>query len=149
MPAKGQAKLTPDQIKRAVESYFKKVTDSRKEIQLRSGDIKVRYEFFPSLASFANHLDIGKQTVEDWINGKYPSLNEADTTLVSEMLARAKRRIEEMTITAALNGDVDSKVASVILTGYGYRDKVEHDVSGGMTVAWEGLKPKEAEDFSV
>ena len=146
------AKISPQQVLDGLETYWKKVEESKKEIQLRSGDIKTRYGFFPSMASLAYHLGVSRGTIDRWIDDKFPNdgskEGEEYTALIADSLARTKAEIEMLTVTSALNGDVDAKTATLILNGFGYRDKVEHELTGDMAVAWQGLDPETAKKYS-
>lgn len=148
MARKGQAKYSADYIAKKTAEYLNACEASKKEYPLRSGDVKVRQDKYPTWVGLSLYLDIPKSTLNNYLEGNYPG-KEEDTAKVLNTLVRAKAEMEEVLLQRAMSGDVDSKAAAILMGTFGYREKVEQEHTGGMTVAWEGLKPKEAEDFSV
>lgn len=120
-----------------IAEYFAKCEASKREITLKSNDVRIRQEL-PSMVGLAVFLDIPKSTLYDYLEGKYDDRTEADTELYSDILARARDRIELVTLDAACNGDTDSRITLAKLAKFGYSTKVETESKATLTVQWEG-----------
>lgn len=139
-------KIKPgDDIEAMVEAYFDKCEASKVVRQLKSGDIKIRQEW-PSAIGLANYLGISKSCLYSYADGKYSTdVSIAEyTQLVKDVLTRAMGRIEEITLTAASNGDIDAKAAQLRLGQMGYSTRAEVEARGGITVTWEGVSGADA-----
>ena len=147
MPAKGQAKYSAEYITRKTAEYLKACEASKKEYPLRSGDVKIRQDKYPTWVGLSLYLDIPKSTLNNYLEGNYPGSDE-DTSKVLNTLARAKAEMEEVLLQRAMSGDVDSKAAAILMGTFGYREKVEAEHTGDMTVTWAGLDPETASKFS-
>lgn len=91
------------------------------------------------MVGLAVYLGVGKSTLYEYAEGKYDMDDEDDTQRYSDILSRARDRIEAITLSAATNGDTDSRVALARLARFGYSTKVEVDQKASLTVQWEGV----------
>ena len=71
MPAKGQAKLTLEQIQEGVEKYFSDCDASRVEYVTKAGIPQVRQIPY-TMIGLANALGVTRDTLYRWCNGDYP-----------------------------------------------------------------------------
>lgn len=110
-----------DELDERVEAYFKHCADSRQELPLRNGDIRIRQEL-PSMVGLALWLGVHRDTLYSYINGTDGTngLDAEEHKTASDILARAQLRIHQATMIAAANGDMDSRTAAMLLTNYGY-----------------------------
>lgn len=100
------------------------------------------------MVGLAVYLDIASSTLYLYAEGKYDDIiDKADeyTETYSEILSRARDRIELATLTAATQGDTDSRVALSRLARFGYSTKVETESRAELTVRWEGVDTADAE----
>lgn len=117
--------VDPVELEQRVEAYFAHCAASRREITLKSGDVRVREET-PSILGLALWLEVDRDTIYSYIN-KEPcrTLDEDIYNTISGTLARAQRRCEAALALRALNGDCDPRTAALLLTAYGYATKAE------------------------
>lgn len=140
----------PVELSEKVDAYFADCEASRTERELKSGDIRVR-QTLPSFVGLANYLGVAKSTLQLYADGKYELTAEQlqdiagkhgigleDIQNYSAVLARARDRIEQTVLTAAINGDTDSRIALAMLAKFGYSTKVETESRATLTVQWEG-----------
>jgi hypothetical protein len=157
MPAKGWAKLTPEQVAAGIESYFNECDNTKRTVIVGKRVAEVSRPY--TIIGLCNHLGINKDTFYDWLGGNHTHDKAADEaaeagkprgayTRVSDMLARARGRVESSTLERSLTGELDSKVAGMVLGNMGYAQQSETTIKGGMTVTWQGVSPKEAESYS-
>ena len=155
-------RLTPDQLRDRVDAYFDHCEQSADIRQLKSGDVRVRKEW-PTMIGLANWLSINKDTLCEYINGNYPiewierlpqdnelCSMERDYIInsYSDTLACARARVEQATVLAAANGDIDNRIAQLLMHQWGYASKQEIDGSGSVTIQWQGVDKQDAERFS-
>lgn len=137
----------PKQLSEQIEAYFNQCSDSCREIVLKNGDTRIRKNR-PSVIGLAVHLGCSKDTIYSYINREAKvsdQLTEEEQTLISDLLCNARDRIECYTLTDALNGDADSRIASMVLGNFGYSEK--SDTSSVVTISVEGGK-SEVDDWS-
>ena len=140
----------PVELARNVDEYFANCEASRTERELKSGDIRVR-QTLPSFVGLANYLGVAKSTLQLYADGKYDltaeqlqeiadkhDIGPEDIQNYSAVLARARDRIEQTVLTAAINGDTDSRIALAMLAKFGYSTKVETESKAVLSVQWEG-----------
>lgn len=145
-----KAFTNPKELAERVDLYFAVCEASRTERELKSGDIRVR-QTLPSFVGLANYLGVAKSTLQLYADGKYDLTAEQLQDIVdkhniglddiqnySAVLARARDRIEQSVLTAAINGDTDSRIALAMLAKFGYSTKVETESKATLTVQWEG-----------
>ena len=97
------------------------------------------------------YISAGKASLYEYLDGKYDEpidSNNIDTDMgcdqgyterYSDVLARARDRIELETLNAASNGDTDSRITLARLAKFGYSTKIEQDTKTELTVKWEGV----------
>lgn len=140
---------TPEELSRRIDGYFQQCYDSREEITLKSNDKRIR-QTLPSMVGLAVYLGISKASLYEYLDGKYDepidntngnSGNSSGkyTETYSDVLARARDRIELETLNAASNGDTDSRITLARLAKFGYSTKVETETKAELTVKWEGV----------
>lgn len=140
----------PVELSEKVDAYFADCEASRTERELKSGDIRVR-QTLPSFVGLANYLGVAKSTLQLYADSKYDLTAEQlqdiadkhdigleDIQNYSAVLARARDRIEQTVLTAAINGDTDSRIALAMLAKFGYSNKIETESKATLTVQWEG-----------
>ena len=176
MPAKGWAKLTPEQIAEGIESYFADCDKAIRGVMVGKRVAEVSRPY--TIIGLCNHLGITKETFYKWLEGTHPRDKErtCDTCngkecsaeckaspdkpqwvartrrkaaetgkqeqayiSVSDLLARARGRVEASTLERALTGELDGKVAGMVLGNMGYSTKQEIAHTGGIAVQITGL----------
>jgi hypothetical protein len=65
-----------------------------------------------------------------------------------DTLSRAKARIENVIVEASANGDIEPKIAALLLSQRGYTAKTETETNSNMTLKWEGVDPSTAGSYS-
>ena len=168
----GAMRLLPDELEQRIEEYFKHCEESKREIHLKSGDIKYHAEW-PSIIGLCLWLDIGKDTWRlilngdmalDWldcasqrehpINRAYRdrATGELDkkalAALYSAIFKRARARIEHSILSAASCGYIPDRLAQLILGNMGYSAGPDADSSGSVTVRWGSVPPEDADRYS-
>lgn len=133
-------------LNKRIAEYFAKCEASKREITLKSNDVRIRQEL-PSMVGLAVFLDIPKSTLYDYLDGKYDDRTEADTELYSDILARARDRIELVTLDAASNGDTDSRITLARLAKFGYSNKVEVEQQAAYVIKWDGVNMADVETW--
>jgi len=112
---------TPEELERRIAEYFELCEASKKELELKSGDIVTRYMKPPSMVGLACHLGVSRQALYMWLDGEYlERLDGEAKTRVLDMLSRARDRIETITIERSMTGDYNPKIAAMVLTNFGY-----------------------------
>lgn len=109
----------PEELERKVDEYFAKCEKSKVQLELKSGDIKVRQQM-PNMAGLATFLNVSRDTLNSYINQEEKSSLDADTAQrFSVTLSRAKERIKDNLLQASMAGDADSRIASLLLAAMG------------------------------
>lgn len=115
----------PVELEQRVEAYFEHCAASRREIVLRSGDVRVREES-PTILGLALWLDVSRETIYSYINkDDCRELDKDIYNTISDILARARSRCEAALVRRAMDGDCDPRTAALLLTNYGYATKAE------------------------
>jgi len=128
----------PKKLGEEIERYFLHCEESTRVQPLRNGDIRLRRER-PSVVGLAVWLGCSKDTIYSYLNGEKKvsaQLTEDEQNSISDLLHSARDRIESLTLNDALNGDSDSRIASMVLGNFGYSEKV--DSTQSLTVSLEG-----------
>lgn len=157
MGRKAALKLTPGQLQSKIDAYFDHCESSADVRQLKSGDVRVRKQW-PTMVGLALWLDIHKDTLYKYLNGEYPTewiddkgLSDIEKHNIkrayTDTLARARQQVEMSTITAAANGDIDGRIAQLLMHQWGYKsDPIDN--TGTVTIQWQGVDKSDAERFS-
>ena len=147
---------SPAELAKKVDEYFAKCEASKQARELKSGDVRIR-QVLPSMVGLAVYLGIGKASLYEYLDGKYDEpidSNNIDTDMgcgqgyterYSDVLARARDRIELETLNAASNGDTDSRITLARLAKFGYSTKIETESKTELTVKWEGVDTSDIE----
>ena len=109
------------------------------------------------MVGLAVYLGISKTSLYEYLDGKYDEpidsidsnsdkgYGQGYTERYSDVLARARDRIELETLNAASNGDTDSRITLARLAKFGYSTKVETESKTELTVKWEGVDTSDIE----
>jgi hypothetical protein len=147
---------SPKELAQRIDAYFAQCDETRETLHLKSGDVRIR-QVLPSMVGLAVYLGIGKASLYEYLDGKYDEpidSNNIDTDKgcgqgyterYSDVLARARDRIELETLNAASNGDTDSRITLARLAKFGYSTKVETESKTELTVKWEGVDTSDIE----
>lgn len=146
---------SPKELAQRIDAYFAQCDETRETLHLKSGDVRIR-QVLPSMVGLAVYLGIGKASLYEYLDGKYDepidntngnSGNSSGkyTETYSDVLARARDRIELETLNAASNGDTDSRITLARLAKFGYSTKVETESKTELTVKWEGVDTSDIE----
>lgn len=135
----------PAALAERVEAYFKHCEDSRQTRELKNGDIRIRQEA-PCAIGLAVWLGIDKATLYRYINGETNTSAEPEVQQqIRDTLAGARDRFELYTVTAAANGDMESRTAALLLNTYGYSKPQDDNAtvtvridSGDKSADWAG-----------
>lgn len=119
----------PKELDSKIEAYFSHCENTADTRQLKSGDIRIRKQQ-PTMIGLAVWLGCSKDTLYSWISGEHKAnISEADSKAISALLSRTRDRIENSLLHAALEGDVDPKIAALVLYNYGYTNKTQEDAT--------------------
>ena len=111
----------PDKLKADIEAYFQHCESTKREFEMKAGNVLVRYEEPPTMIGLALWLDVDKVALYKWLDGEYMEHLDADTkSAFLYTLSRAKERIEQTTLNRAQTGDFQPKIAAMVLTAMGY-----------------------------
>ena len=147
-----KALTDPDKLAAAVEAFFSECESSRIERDLKNGGIQVRYRKPATVAGLAVYLGISRATLYRYMTETECTTVDGDDmsrdvyNTIRDILARARDRIEALTVEGAISGDYDSKTASLILGGMGYSSKTED--SPTVTVRIVGADAAAVDDWS-
>lgn len=109
----------PDELQREIDAYFKHCEDSRKEYDLKNGDIKVRQEY-PSMAGLSLWLDVDRKTLYNYMEEEHtPGMEEDSRQRIIHTLSRAREHIKQSLVQASILGDADSRISGMLLTAMG------------------------------
>lgn len=151
MPAKGQCRIAAEELIRRAEQYFIDCDNSKVEYTTRAGVPCVRQTPY-TMIGLANAIGISRKTLYEYLDGKYPSDDTEDgrytQELVRNTLARMRDRVEQYTVEHAALGDIDNRIAQLLMSGWGYKDRHEVEHSGGLSVTWQGSTAQEAEEWA-
>lgn len=132
----------PEELKKKIEDYFSFCEGSRKEYELKNGDIKVRQKF-PTMTGLAVWLNVSRDTLYSYINQEPKEDNDEEVTKrLSDTLIYAKNRIAEELMQASMAGDADAKIASLLLNAMG---ETQPEISATVNVFMQG----DSEAYSV
>ena len=118
-PPKYQGRI--DELERRIAAYFDHIESGKRELELKSGDVLIKYDEPPTVIGLCCELDISRQAFYQWLDGEYMegySTDEKERILY--MLSRARDRIERATVTSASRGDLNPKISAMLLTNMGY-----------------------------
>ena len=137
----------PDELQKRIDEYFSLCDSTRKELQLKNGDIRIRYEKPPTIAGLAYFLGCNKDTLYSWMNEECKvSIGKDIQKQISDCLADARDRIEALTLERASQCDYEPKIATLILNGFGYNSR--DDSSSIVLVKVAGADGKDVNDWS-
>lgn len=141
--------INPETIEKQVREYFKHCDESVEVRELKNGDKRIRKES-PSIIGLAVWLDVDKGTIYNLMDKDYIETvtvySDEDKKLIFNTLSRARERIEQSLLQRAIDGDCDTRIASLLLSTYGYTQKV--DAGGAITVRIDGATGDDAGDWS-
>ena len=137
----------PRELADRIKAYFEHCEQSRDVRELKNGDIKIRQEY-PSVIGLAVWLGCSKDTIYSYINkeSKNSQLTPEMLNTLSDVLARARDRIEQSTLSASTVGDYDQRIAAMVLTNFGYGRPA--DESPNITIKVESTKASDVDDWS-
>ena len=146
MPAKGWAKLTPDELEQKTEAYFQECKDTL--IDGVSGKTVIKLSRPPTVEGMALHLGINRDTLYAYKNGEYPSEDKDIQKRVSGTITRAIDRMTQDTLEGAMVGRYDARIAGLVLGRRGYSTKQEIAHTGGIEVKITGLSDDQVSRIS-
>ena len=140
--------MTPEDVQHKVDAYFASVEATKRELPLKNGEVKVRYETVASMVGLALFLGIRKDVLYDWMEyrERQGNMSKEAQNGITEVLREARDRIERSTLDRAATGDYEPKIAGMILGGMGYGYKEDH--SPTIKVRIEGGSTRDVEDWS-
>ena len=164
MSRRASLQLTPEELNKQIDEYFFKCKKTETVYEMKRGDIRIRAEW-PSIVGLALYLNSSKTQLFEYANGNYPTdwidliPEKEDHPLkkipkqelkkaYQDALSRAKARIEEIIVTASANGDIEPKIAALLLSQWGYTAKSEQENTSSMILKWEGVDPASAGTYS-
>jgi len=95
-------------------------------------------DVIPQKYGLSEYVGISHQTLENWYKNK---IDEEFFELYERIMPKQAREL----INGGLKGEFNSAIAKMLLAKHGYSDKVETEISGGLSVATRPLSPQEAE----
>lgn len=164
MPQPAKLKLTPEELQKKVDKYFKQCEKTMTVRELKSGDIKRRWDKLPTTYGLALYLGVDYETLLKYSQGSYPTEWLTSTKhpigelyrddpeelkrAYKSIIHSAKMRIAEIWSTGAASGDINERMAAVILANMGLKEAPQDATSGTLTVTWQGVTPEDAESYS-
>lgn len=113
----------PDDLEQKVDLYLKHCEATKQKLDLKNGDKKIRQEL-PTMIGLANWLGVSRDTLYSYMNRESKTgISDEYIERFSDTLSRARGRMEEALLNAALCGDVEPKAAGLVLYSYGYTAK--------------------------
>lgn len=146
MPAKGWAKLSPDELEQKTEAYFQECKDTL--VDGVSGKTVIKLSRPPTVEGMALHLGINRDTLYAYKNGEYPSEDKDTQKRVSGIITRAIERMTQDTLEGAMVGRYDARIAGLVLGHRGYSTKAEIAHSGGIEVKLTGATTEQVNKWS-
>lgn len=167
----GAIQITPAELREQIDAYMAHCEASKEIRQLKSGDVRIRAEW-PTVIGLCNWLDISKPTYYKALEGDIPldwldhgtqrehPINQAYrggdgqldkktlSKLYADEFARAQQMIEQAIVTAATCGDIDTRIAQLLMSKWGYSQAPEDGTSGTITVKWGSVPPEDADRYS-
>ena len=142
-----QRSLDAATIQQQVDDYFAACASDRREYALAKGGIVIR-ETPPTMVGLARWLRCNKDTLYRYMSDEpIPSLSDEERNIISDCLHDASARVEEYTLSRSLQGDIDPRIAAMVLAGYGYR-KEPADVDATVRVCIAGADMQESDAYS-
>lgn len=142
--------LDASTIQQQVDDYFAACASDRREYQLARGGISIR-ETPPTMVGLARWLGCHKDTMYRYMSDpdkdEIPSISVEERKIISDTLHDASDRVEEYTLAHSLQGDIDNKIAAMVLAGYGYR-KEPADTTAAVKVYIAGADMQESDAYS-
>lgn len=131
------------ELEKKVQAYFDRCSKSKRELQLKNGDIKIRQEF-PTMSGLASFLGVSRDTLYSFINGEDKEMwvSADELKLISDTLSRARQDIATNLAQASLSGDAEAKIAAMLLTAMG---EAQNDSSPTVNIIIQG----DADAYSV
>lgn len=100
------------------------------------------------MVGLARFLGVHKAVLYTYIDEEEKrGLDPEEAHAISELLQDARERIEQVTLSRSLSGDYDPRVASRILSGFGYTEKTEGD-GNSVLVKIQGASSADVEAWS-
>ena len=135
-------------IQQQVDDYFAACAADRCEYQLARGGIVIR-ETPPSMVGLARQLKCSKETLyrymRDPSEDEIVSLQPEERKVISDCLHDASDRVEEYTLAHSLQGDIDPRIAAMVLAGYGYRkEPADADATVKVYIAGADMQSSDA-----
>ena len=85
----------------------------------------------PTVAGLACELDVSRETVYSWAS-------DEDKAEFADIVSRVRRQQERDLVRGSLKGDLNPKIAGMMLAKHGYSEKVQNEHSGGLTIQISG-----------
>lgn len=168
----GAIQMLPVELRERIDAYMAHCEESKEIRQLKSGDVRIRAQW-PTVIGLCNWLDISKPTYYkaldgdiplDWLDHgtqrdhpinkafRDPATGQIDKKTLSKLyadeFARAQQMIEQAIVTAAACGDIDTRIAQLLMSKWGYSPGPDAETSGTVTVKWGSVQPEDADRYS-
>ena len=118
-------KLDSFAVSQMIDEYIERCKASRRELQLKNGDVKIR-QTFPTILGLAEYMGVGFQRLYEFMDiSNQKALPECDSIVNADLerrkaigaeLYRARALIAETWIQAAAAGDAEPRIAERILS---------------------------------
>jgi hypothetical protein len=95
-------------------------------------------DVIPQKYGLSEYVGVALNTLENWYKNK---VDEEFLILYERVMPKQAREL----INGGLKGDFNPAITKMLLAKHGYSDKVETEISGGLSVATRPLSPQEAE----
>lgn len=110
---------------RMIDEYIERCKASRRELQLKNGDVKIR-QTLPTVFGLAEYMGVGFQRLyelmdisnqcDSIVNKALPGVDLERRKAIGAELYRARGRIAEIWIQAAAAGDIEPRIAERMLS---------------------------------
>ena len=142
--------LDASTIQQQIDAYFAACASDRREYQLARGGISIR-ETPPTMVGLARWLGCHKDTMYRYMSDpdkdEIPSISVEERKIISDSLHDASDRVEEYTLSHSLQGDIEPRIAGMVLAGYGYR-KEPADTVSTVRISIEGADMQSSDAYS-
>lgn len=118
-------KLDSRAVSQMIDEYIELCKASRRELQLKNGDVKIR-QTFPTILGLAEYMGVGFQRLYEFMDiSNQKALPGSDSIVNADLerrkaigaeISRARALIAETWIQAAAAGDAEPRIAERILS---------------------------------
>jgi len=135
---------TVEELQQKVNDFFDYCKNTQVTVPYGKRDI-IR-SIPPTMARLALFLDMHPDTLYSYINCE---VKGEESQQYSEIVARARRRIEAELLEGMLTGSIDPRAAAPVIARFGYSNKAEGEDNATLKVVFEGMDKAQVDRAST